>query len=140
MHDARQTVAARLHCADATELTQTESETLREAPNPRAGRSRARRLCHSNGPLPSHAAMPSTPTPPEWPLAHVLVVDDRAGMRNFLEKTLASRCGGCTPPTPRRRQLIRHHRFDLLVLDITLPGKSGIAWLRELREQGYMAR
>ena len=83
--------------------------------------------------------MPSTPTPPEWPLAHVLVVDDEAGMRNFLEKTLASRCGEVHSAADAEAgdELIRHHRFDLLVLDITLPGKSGIAWLRELREQGY---
>ena len=47
---------------------------------------------HSEWPCPARCHA-STPTPPEWPLAHVLVVDDEAGMRNFLEKTLASRCG-----------------------------------------------
>ena len=31
------------------------------------------------------------PAPDRWPLARVLVVDDEPGMRNFLEKTLASR-------------------------------------------------
>ena len=83
--------------------------------------------------------MPSTPTPPEWPLAHVLVVDDEAGMRNFLEKTLASRCGEVHSAADAEAgdELVRRHRFDLLILDITLPGKNGIAWLRELREQGY---
>ncbi len=83
--------------------------------------------------------MPSTPTVPEWPLAHVLVVDDEAGMRNFLEKTLASRCAGVrsAPDAEAGDALMRKHRFDLLVLDITLPGKSGIAWLRELRGRGY---
>ncbi len=83
--------------------------------------------------------MPSTPTPPEWPLAHVLVVDDEAGMRNFLEKTLASRCGEVHAAADAEAgdELMKRHRFDLLVLDITLPGKSGIAWLRELREQGF---
>jgi len=83
--------------------------------------------------------MPSTPTPPEWPLAHLLVVDDEAGMRNFLDKTLASRCGEVRSAADAEAgdALMRHHRFDLLILDITLPGKSGIAWLRELRERGY---
>jgi DNA-binding NtrC family response regulator len=83
--------------------------------------------------------MPSIPAPPEWPLAHVLVVDDEAGMRNFLEKTLATRCGQVhsAPDAEAGDALMKRHRFDLLILDITLPGKSGIAWLRELREQGY---
>ena len=83
--------------------------------------------------------MPPTPTPPEWPLAHLLVVDDEAGMRNFLEKTLASRCGEVHSAADAESgdELVRRHRFDLLILDITLPGKSGIAWLRELRERGF---
>ena len=83
--------------------------------------------------------MPSNPTPPEWPLAHLLVVDDEAGMRNFLEKTLASRCGEVHSAADAESgdELVRRHRFDLLILDITLPGKSGIAWLRELRERGF---
>lgn len=83
--------------------------------------------------------MPSTPTPPEWPLAHVLIVDDEAGMRNFLEKTLATRCGEVYSAADAESgdELMKRHRFDLLILDITLPGKNGIAWLRELREQGY---
>ncbi len=83
--------------------------------------------------------MPSIPAPPEWPLAHVLIVDDEAGMRNFLEKTLATRCGEVhsAPDAEAGDELVRRHRFDLLILDITLPGKNGIAWLRELRERGY---
>ena len=32
--------------------------------------------------------------------------------------------------------MTRRHRFDLVVLDITLPGRGGIAWLRELRARG----
>ena len=93
--------------------------------------------------------MPNSPSPPrnppgqvahgDWPLASVLIVDDEAGMRNFLQKTLAARCGSvqCAADAESADELVRRHRFDLLVLDITLPGKSGIVWLRELREQGY---
>ena len=86
------------------------------------------------------AATPRTePSVAEWPLANLLVVDDEAGMRNFLEKTLARRCGSvlCAPDAETADDLVRRHRFDLVVLDITLPGKSGITWLRELRAQGY---
>ena len=83
--------------------------------------------------------MPSIPAPPEWPLANVLIVDDEAGMRNFLEKTLAPRCAEVhsAPDAEAGDELVKRHRFDLLILDITLPGRSGIAWLRELRAQGY---
>ena len=74
-----------------------------------------------------------------WNLSSVLVVDDEIGMRNFLLKTLASRCGKvlAAGSAEEAEALVREHRFDLVVLDITLPGKNGIVWLRELREQGY---
>ncbi len=60
-------------------------------------------------------------------------------MRNFLEKTLASRCGEVHSAADAEAgdELVRKHRYDLLILDITLPGKDGITWLRELRDQGY---
>jgi DNA-binding NtrC family response regulator len=29
------------------------------------------------------------------------------------------------------------HHADLVILDISLPGKSGVTWLKELREQGF---
>jgi DNA-binding NtrC family response regulator len=80
-----------------------------------------------------------TPSPPErWPLATVLVVDDEPGMRNFLQKTLQVRVGQvlCAESAEAADELVRRHRFDLVVLDIALPGKSGIEWLRELREAG----
>jgi DNA-binding NtrC family response regulator len=88
--------------------------------------------------------MSSTPSPEfsphdRWPLAAVLVVDDEPGMRNFLEKSLASRVGNVRGAGSAEEgdELVRRHRFDLIVLDITLPGQSGIAWLRELRQRGF---
>lgn len=71
-------------------------------------------------------------------MASVLVVDDEPGMRNFLLKTLQPRAAqvlGAASAEEAGTLLLRH-RFDLVILDITLPGKSGIQWLRELREQG----
>jgi DNA-binding NtrC family response regulator len=69
----------------------------------------------------------------------VLVVDDEPGMRNFLEKTLVSRVGhvGAAATAEEADEQVRRRRFDLVILDVNLPGKSGIAWLRELRAQGY---
>jgi DNA-binding NtrC family response regulator len=74
-----------------------------------------------------------------WPLASVLVVDDEPGMRHFLQKTLAARAGQVhvASSAEEAQELVRKHRFDLMILDIALPGRSGIELLRELRAQGY---
>lgn len=93
-------------------------------------------------PAPTAAASPveAAADPPRqaWPLASVLVVDDEPGMRNFLQKTLASRVGQVqvAAHADEADALVRRHRFDLVILDITMPGRSGIAWLKSRREQG----
>ena len=81
---------------------------------------------------------PLTPPPELWPMAAVLVVDDEPGMRHFLERTLATRVGRvmCAESAEQADELVRLHRFDLVVLDVTLPGQDGISWLRSLRERG----
>ena len=80
-----------------------------------------------------------SPPAERWPLATVLVVDDEPGMRNFLVKTLATRVGQVfsAETAEAADDLVRRHRFDLVVLDIALPGISGIAWLNQLRERGF---
>jgi DNA-binding NtrC family response regulator len=74
-----------------------------------------------------------------WQAHSVLVVDDEEGMRNFLERTLVRRCGmvQSAADAEHAAALMARLHFDLLVLDIALPGKSGIEWLHELREHGY---
>ena len=86
---------------------------------------------------PSPAAEEDT-TAARWPLATLLVVDDEPGMRNFLLKTLEPRAGQvmAAASAEEAEELMRRHRFDLVILDITLPGKSGLDLLRDLREQG----
>jgi len=86
----------------------------------------------------------NTPSAPErtlegWPDWSILVVDDEQGMLNFLVKTLAPRCQFVMSATSAEdgAEWLRGHRVDLVVLDISLPGKSGVEWLKELREQGY---
>jgi len=73
-----------------------------------------------------------------WPNATVLVVDDEPGMRNFLAKTLQPRAAQVMTAgsAEEAEELLQRHRFDLLILDITLPGKNGITLLQELRAQG----
>jgi len=83
------------------------------------------------------AASP-VPAVERWPLAAVLVVDDEPGMRHFLERTLAPRVGhvASAGSADEADALVRRHRFDLVILDIALPGRSGLQWLREQRDAG----
>ena len=70
--------------------------------------------------------------------ASILVVDDEPGMRNFLKRALEDRCAllevaGSAEEAEALR--LRLH-FDVLLVDIRLPGLSGLAWLEKLRERG----
>ena len=73
-----------------------------------------------------------------WPELAILVVDDEEGMRSFLQRALTPRCArvGAAADVEQARSLMDRQHFDLLILDIALPGKSGIEWLCELREAG----
>ncbi len=70
--------------------------------------------------------------------AAILVVDDEPGMRNFLKRALENRCAllevaGSAEEAEALR--LRIH-FDLLLVDIRLPGLSGLDWMERLRERG----
>lgn len=74
-----------------------------------------------------------------WPDWSILIVDDEPGMRNFLVKTLVPRCRAvrAAGSAEEGAQFILQQHVDLIVLDISLPGQSGVAWLKTLREQGF---
>ncbi len=74
-----------------------------------------------------------------WQQYAVLVIDDEGGMRNFLGRALESRCGMVKTAASAEdgARLVEENHFDLIILDITLPGKSGIEWLPELRHSGF---
>jgi two-component system NtrC family response regulator len=67
----------------------------------------------------------------------VLVVDDEPGMRNFLLKALEQECAlvETADSVEAAEELRRRYHFDLLIVDIRLPGQSGVDWLGELRDQ-----
>jgi DNA-binding NtrC family response regulator len=69
----------------------------------------------------------------------VLVVDDEPGMVSFLQRSLALRCGwvATAGSVEEAAELLSRRHFDLIVLDIALPGRSGVEWLHELRDQGF---
>jgi DNA-binding NtrC family response regulator len=74
-----------------------------------------------------------------WPDWSILIVDDEQGMRNFLVKTLVPRCHFVMNAGSAEEggEWLQSHHVDLIILDISLPGKSGVAWLKELRDNGY---
>ena len=72
--------------------------------------------------------------------AAVLVVDDEPGMRNFLKRALESRCAllEVASSAEEAEALRLRLHFDLMLVDIRLPGLSGLEWLRQLRDRGVL--
>ncbi|MBS0347498.1 MAG: sigma-54-dependent Fis family transcriptional regulator [Proteobacteria bacterium] len=89
--------------------------------------------------LTDSASPPPAGREPTWSDYAVLVVDDEAGVRNFLERALRAR--GCRVDTAgsaeEGMERLQQHHFDAIVLDIALPGRSGMEWLRSLKNDGF---
>jgi len=71
--------------------------------------------------------------------ASILVVDDEPGMRNFLVRTLAPRCGRVDEAKDVREASARldAHYYDVVILDNIMPGRNGVDWLADQREVGF---
>jgi DNA-binding response OmpR family regulator len=67
----------------------------------------------------------------------VLVVDDEAGIRQLFHDALTRRGYGVTPASDgiEAQKCARSEKYDLVFLDIKMPGLDGIATLRALRRQ-----
>jgi len=69
------------------------------------------------------------------PAKRILVVDDEKPIRDILEHALTS--SGFHVHTAadgfEALSLARHHRFDLVITDMVMPGKDGIETIMELR-------
>lgn len=74
-----------------------------------------------------------------WRQYSVLVVDDEPGMVSFLRRALGQRCGrvDTAGSVEEAVPLLQRQLYDLIVLDIAMPGRSGIDWLHDLRDEGY---
>jgi DNA-binding NtrC family response regulator len=86
-------------------------------------------------------AATSTAFGPSLEQASILVIDDEPGMRNFLRRTLETRCKRvetAEDTTAASRKLDENH-FDLLILDNIMPGKTGVEWLAEQRAVGLFS-
>lgn len=88
----------------------------------------------------SHGVDPTPVNTPEgWPHWSILIVDDEPGMRHFLVKMLVPRCHAVHSAGSAEEgdDVLRQQHVDLIVLDISLPGTSGLTWLKTLRAQGW---
>src|SRR5687767_8820641 len=74
-----------------------------------------------------------------WKQSSVLIVDDEDGLRSFLVRALSARCGRVedVASVGEASKLVNGFYFDLIIVDIRLRDKSGIEWLKELRESGF---
>lgn len=69
------------------------------------------------------------------PAVSVLIVDDEAGMRSFLQKALGKRFAlvEVAGSVEEAEELRKRCHFDLLIVDIKLPGRSGMEWHEALQ-------
>lgn len=69
---------------------------------------------------------------------HILIVDDDRDIRELLADYLAKQGLRCTTAANGRemRMALDHHRIDLIVLDIMMPGEDGLSLCRSLRAGG----
>ena len=68
--------------------------------------------------------------------AHLLIVDDDERIRKLIQQFL-SRNGFCTTSArdaDHARRLLQGLDFDLIVMDVMMPGDDGITFTRELRQ------
>lgn len=76
-----------------------------------------------------------------WQRRTILVVDDEAGMRSFLSRALEGNVARVVTAESAEAgsALLEEQRFDLILLDVALPGCSGLDWLKTLRSAGNPA-
>ena len=74
----------------------------------------------------------------------VLIADDHAvvrrGLRQILSETSDILVGGEASTVPEVRQKLNDERWDVVVLDVNMPGGNGIELLGELRKLGPSPR
>jgi len=71
----------------------------------------------------------------------ILIVDDEPGIRSFLQRALAKEYGlvEAVEDVEAADALRSRCRFDVLIVDVSLPGRSGIEWVESLHQNGEHA-
>ena len=74
-------------------------------------------------------------------LKSILIVDDEPDIRRFLKRGLDKHFGliELAEDVEEADKLHQRCRFDLIISDISLPGRSVVEWITELRRQGSSA-
>src|SRR5262249_48689493 len=89
-------------------------------------------------PVPFGAGCPLPLPAMTEPLARILIADDEADIRALLQRYLSDQ--GYAVRTVESAalldKLLARERFDVLVLDVMMPGEDGLAACRRLRAQG----
>ena len=88
----------------------------------------------------SEAAVSTNPKSNGTRLNSVLVVDDEPGILSFLQKGLTTEFGlvEVAADADAADALLARCHFDLIISDIRLPGRSGVDWVTQLREQDLL--
>jgi two-component system, NarL family, invasion response regulator UvrY len=72
-------------------------------------------------------------------MINLLIVDDhpfvRRGLITTLEEFSDIRVAGEAASAEEALHAIRHHRYDVVLLDISLPGRSGLDLLKQLHDE-----
>ena len=69
--------------------------------------------------------------------AHILVIDDDTRLRNLLQRFLREQSFAVSTAkaAPEARMLLEQYKFDILIVDVMMPGESGIEFLKKLRQE-----
>ncbi len=69
--------------------------------------------------------------------AHILAVDDDTRLRSLLTRFLRESgfMVSAAKGAAEAREMMRQYKFDLLVVDIMMPGESGLEFLEKLRKE-----
>ena len=69
-------------------------------------------------------------------IAHVLVVDDDEGIRSLVKKFLNEKNYLVTTASNAENayEKVKIIKFDLIILDIMMPGKSGLEFLNDYKK------
>jgi DNA-binding response OmpR family regulator len=84
------------------------------------------------------SAPPAVPKPPTAVTMHILLIEDNAELVLTLRQSLGA-LGiqvDASGDGHQADRLLREHAFDIVVLDLALPGLSGLELLGRLRERG----
>lgn len=69
--------------------------------------------------------------------AHILVVDDDTRLRSLLQRFLRENdfYVSTAKDAPSAREKLDNYKFDLLIVDIMMPGETGLQFLEKLRRE-----